>query len=110
MNWTVRLSEAARRDFAGIIDWTIERFGERQADVYAGILTATIQELLAGPGEAGARARDDIASGILTLHVARAGRKGRHFLLLRVSDKENAIEVVRILHDAMDLPRHVPPR
>lgn len=108
MTWTVRLSETAQRDFQEIIHWTAERFGEIQANVYAGVLISAIQELHTGPRVAGVKTRGDIGRGILTLHVARAGRKGRHFLMLRVGgDQENVIEVVRILHDAMDLPRHL---
>ena len=110
MTWTVRLSEAAQADFEGIIDWTAERFGGRQASVYAGVFVAAIQDLQrTGPGIAGVKSRDEIGKGILTLHVARGGRKGRHFLMLRVgAGQEKAIEIVRILHDAMDLPRHLP--
>jgi toxin ParE1/3/4 len=110
VTWTVRLSQAAQDDFEGIIDWTVERFGEQQANLYAGVLIAAIQELhSAGPGLVGVKVRDDIGKGILTLHVARAGRKGRHLLMLHVGrDQDNVIDVVRILHDAMDLPRHLP--
>ena len=38
------------------------------------------------------------------------GRKGRHFIMFRTGhDKDRkVIEVLRILHDAMDLPRHLP--
>jgi toxin ParE1/3/4 len=52
------------------------------------------------------KVRHDIAAGILTLHVARNGRKGKHFLMFRVSDREgHVLDVLRILHDAMDLQR-----
>lgn len=110
MNWTVRLSQAAQDDFAAIIDWTFEQFGEQQAIAYAATLTAAIQELhVTGPDTPGIRARTDIRMGLLTLHVSRSGRKGRHFLMLRTPrDPARVIEVVRILHDAMDLPRHLP--
>jgi len=38
--------------------------------------------------------------------------KGRHFVLFRIGhdqDREEVIEILRLLHDAMDLPRHLPP-
>jgi toxin ParE1/3/4 len=38
--------------------------------------------------------------------VAREGRRGRHFVLFRAGP-EQTIEVLRILHDAMDLSRHL---
>ena len=45
----------------------------------------------------------------MTLHVARGGRKGRHFVLYQVSETAEArtIEVLRLLHDSMDAVRHV---
>jgi plasmid stabilization system protein ParE len=40
-----------------------------------------------------------------------AGRSASHFFLFRVADTERRIEVVRVLHEAMDIPRHwSPPR
>jgi toxin ParE1/3/4 len=46
---------------------------------------------------------------LFTLHVTRRGRKGRHVVLFRMEDmKNNVIEVLRILHDAMDFARHLP--
>ena len=45
----------------------------------------------------------------MTLHVARCGRKGRYFVLYRVSEAAEAptIEVLRLPHDSMDLVHHV---
>lgn len=108
MKWTVRVSDAARNDFDDTIEWTLERFGEHQAIHYVGVLTAALNELFSGPHQPGVKSRDDIGKGLFTLHVARRGRKGRHFLIFRVADsQEQVIEIVRLLHDAMDLPRHL---
>ena len=59
----------------------------------------------------GAKKRNDILKGIFTLHVARKGRKGRHFIMFRLgrTSEQDVIEVLRLLHDAMDLQRHLPP-
>ena len=65
-----------------------------------------------GPTTIGAKARDEVAKGLFTLHVVRQSRKGRHSLLFRVGQddtRREAIEVLRALHDAMELPRHLPP-
>lgn len=108
---TVRLTAAAGADFEEILRWTVDQFGEAQARIYAGTISAALNDLAAGPTIVGARERDDILKGIFTLHVAREGRKGRHFVMFRVGcppDRE-VIEVLRILHDAMDLQRHLPP-
>jgi len=52
------------------------------------------------------QARDEIQPYLRSLHVARKGRRGRHFLLYRVRQSD-VIEVPRILHDSMDLGRHL---
>jgi toxin ParE1/3/4 len=109
VNWTVRLSAAAEKDFAEVVDWTVARFGAQQAEIYAGIVAAAIKELHAGPDVAGAKPRDEIGRGIFSLHVARRGKKARHVVIYRAApDQARSIDVVRILHDAMDLPRHLP--
>jgi toxin ParE1/3/4 len=105
--WRVRLGAAAELDLANILKWTTENFGPRQARVYRDTLVQTIGELAGGPDVAGSKTRDDIMAGLRTLHVARRGRRGRHFLMYRVAARRT-IEVVRILHDRMDLPRHLP--
>ena len=45
--------------------------------------------------------------GLYTFHVARHGRRGRHFLLYTVAPGR-IVEILRILHDNMDLQRHLP--
>ncbi|HEY4352058.1 MAG TPA: type II toxin-antitoxin system RelE/ParE family toxin [Paraburkholderia sp.] len=108
--WSVRLTKSAEQDFGDIIRWSAEQFGKAQARVYAETLSIAIQDLTSGPAVTGGIARDDILRGLFTLHVTRKGRKGRHFIMFRVADRENrVIDVLRVLHDAMDLPRHIPP-
>jgi toxin ParE1/3/4 len=104
--WRVRLGAAAELDFANILKWTLENFGTRQSRLYRDTIVQAISELGNGPDAAGSKPRDDILSGLRTLHIARHGRRGRHFLLYRTAPGR-IIEVVRILHDSMDLPRHL---
>jgi len=105
--WRVRLGAAAELDFANIVRWTAENFGRRQARVYRDTLVLAIAELGDGPNVAGSKARGEIMSGLRTLHVARRGRRGSHFLMYRAAP-ESTIEIVRILHDRMDRKRHMP--
>ena len=107
--WLVRLGSVAEHDFADIIAYTAETFGARQARVYQSTLTKALTALHAGPDVIGSVARDEIEAGLKSLHVARKGRRGRHLILYR-SMPGRIIEVVRILHDAMDLARHIPTR
>jgi toxin ParE1/3/4 len=105
--WRVRLGEQAERDFTDILQWTAGNFAARQAQTYQRTLEASVQELANGPLIAGARLRNELLRGAYTLHVARHGRRGRHLLLYRVIG-DRMIEIARILHDSMELRRHVP--
>lgn len=108
--WTVRLSRAAENDFLEILQWTSDQFSPAQAHIYARTLSLAIEALTSGPTLIGGKWRDEIGLGIFSLHVAHSGRKGRHFLLCRVKPSDmSSIDILRILHDAMDLPRHLPP-
>jgi toxin ParE1/3/4 len=101
--WKIRISAAA--DYDEILRWTSAEFGSVQATSYGGLLAAAVARLEGGPSTAGVKQRDEIGAGICTIHV---GRRARHFILFRVgSETERAIDVPRILHDAMDLARHV---
>lgn len=104
--WVVRLSAAAESDLRNIIRWTLKEFGDVQARKYSDLLSTAMIELARGPTIAGVRARSEIGKDIFTLHVARGGRRGRHFVLFR-AECHHRIEVLRLLHDAMDLKSHV---
>jgi toxin ParE1/3/4 len=107
--WTVRITDSAENDIRAAVRWSEDRFGARQARVYAETLSQAIFELRAGPDLIGVKQRLEIAPGLLSIHVARRDRKGRHFVMFRVVDEQaRVLEVLRLLHDAMDLPRHIP--
>jgi toxin ParE1/3/4 len=108
--WTVRLAAAAEADYRNIVDWTVEQFGDLQARNYADTLSAALITPAEGPTTVGVRERAEIGRGLYTLHVARDGHRGRHFVLFRVGPsgrRQRHIEVLRLLHDAMDLKLHV---
>lgn len=103
--WTVRLSDTAEADYDDILRWPAKRFARRQATAYGTLLADTLALLERGPAVARARKREEIAAGLRSLHV---GRRRRHFIMFRVgSEAEWTIDVLRVLHDAMDLARHV---
>ena len=108
--WTVRVSAAAEADYRNILRWTMDNFGATQARTYSATLSQALQALHAGPAIIGAKVRGEIGNNIWTLHVARNKRKGRHFIMFRVnrSQGRNVIDVLRLLHDSMDVARHVP--
>lgn len=104
--WQVALTAAARRDYSLILQWTVEQFGRAQARAYDKTLRSALKARGQGPETSGCRQREEIGPGILTLYVARNGRKGRHFVLFRANAATGSVEVLRLLHDSMDLTRH----
>ena len=107
-HWRIRLGAEAEKDFTHILKYTKDNFGQRQLEIYQTTLLEALSLLENGPDVPASAARDEIQQGLRTLHVARQGRRGRHFIMYRASD-DNVIEILRILHDAMDLARHIPP-
>jgi len=92
------LSPAAQADVESIWDYTVERWGERQAETYI----LAIRDACAALAEGRRRGRpiDAIRAGYLKLAV------GAHFLFYRF-DEAGRIDVVRILHQSMDVPAHL---
>ena len=105
--WAVRLAEKAEQDLLDALVWTTDQFGALQADDYLETLTLALEALTDGPNIVGSKVRDDIGRGIRTLHVARLGREGRYLVVFRMADGQ-AIDVIRMLHDSMDLAKHLP--
>lgn len=106
-SWRVWLAEGAERDFLSILRWTTAQFGKRQARVYETTLRSALKTLASGPSVLGCRTRPELGADIASLHVARQGRKGRHLLVFRVHEQDGVIEVLRILHDSMDLAQRL---
>ena len=105
--WAVRLAEKVEHDLLDALVWKTDQFGALQADDYLETLTLALEALTDGPNIVGSKVRDDIGLGIRTLHVARLGRKGRHLVVFRFADGQ-VIDVIRLLHDSMDLAKHLP--
>jgi len=88
-------SPPAKRDIVDVLRFTKQRWGITEA------LIAVANDPKLG------KPREDIRAGILAHHIAQRGRPARHILIYRV-DATGTVEVLRLLHDAMDFARHVP--
>lgn len=85
---------AARDDLLGIGDF-IARDNPGRAITFVGEIEAKMSEVAARP--ASFPARDDIHAGL------RAARHGRYLIFFIAQGRE--VRIVRVLHDARDLPR-----
>ena len=93
----VRFTPAARRDLSQIWDYSEEQWGRRQAESYVEDVRAAIERLAADPDRG--RPCDDIRDGY------RRYPTGRHVIFYVVD--EAGIDVIRILHQSMDVGRHL---
>jgi toxin ParE1/3/4 len=112
-----RLSPLAERDIEAILAWTHEHFGERGRLRYEALIVRTIQDVADDPMRPGTLARPELTPGARTYHLRLSRdrimpatdrvRQPRHFLLYRARPDE-PVEIGRVLHDGMDLMRHLP--
>ena len=92
----LRLSPAAAADLDAIWDYTAEHWSADQADRYTDDIRDACHALAAGRKTGRAT---DVRPGYLT-YTLRA-----HIIYFR--DRDNGIEVIRILHQRMDADRHL---
>jgi toxin ParE1/3/4 len=111
------LASAAQRDIREALIWSQERFGELAAVRYRDLIKQALRDIAADPERPGSEVRRDLARDLRTYHLffSRGRAKGdlgivrepRHFLIYRRRG-ETTIDVIRVLHDARDLERHLP--
>lgn len=111
------VSPAAEQDIEAILFWTEEQFGQEARLRYEAILIQAIADLAEDATRPGSHNRPELAASARTYHVRHSrnnvtlpvGRvkNPRHFLLYRVRD-DGRLEISRILHDSMDLEKHLP--
>jgi toxin ParE1/3/4 len=110
-----RLSDAAQADVVDILSWTHEQFGEAARLRYESLIVAALRDVATQPDRPGSIARPDLGRGIRSWHLrlsrdhmgigAGAVRRPRHFLIYRL--EPGLLVVGRVLHDAMELVRHL---
>lgn len=110
------LSPAAAQDIESILAWTHEQFGLEMRVRYEALLVRAILDIAIQPDRPGSIERPEINSNARTYHLthSKSRVKGvrrvshpRHLLLYRATPSRS-IEIGRVLHDSMDLCRHLP--
>lgn len=89
---TYRVTPKAERDLLAIGQYTLEKWGVRQRDIYLQNLVNRFTWLCEHPN-LGAN-RDDIKQGYLSYH------EGKHLIFYVVSDE--FIDIIGVLHERMD--------
>lgn len=93
------LTDAALSDLRSIRQYTLEHWGARQEDIYLERLWRRFERILENPRVH--RFRNDLFPG------CQLAVEGKHVILFRVRD--DVLQIVRVLHSAMDFGRHLPP-
>ena len=98
-------SPRARRDITDVLRYTSDRWGTAQALEYRALIEEALVAIANDPHRG--RSRVDVRPGILAFHIRQRGRPARHIVFYRLG-AEGTVELVRVLHDAMDFERHLP--
>ncbi len=111
-----RLTEAAETDIVEILEWSERQFGGAARRRYERLLVAALLDVAADPTRTGSLARPELGSHVRSWHLrgSREHARGpdgvvqrpRHFLIYRALDPA-LIVIGRVLHDAMELHRHL---
>jgi toxin ParE1/3/4 len=94
---TLDFTEAAVLDLQSVRDYTLEKWGTQQEQIYLDLLWKKFEEILATPEKC--RFRNDLFAG------CQIAAQGRHVILFRIEGR--TLQIVRILHSSMDFRRHL---
>jgi len=102
----VEIAPLALSDLGEILAWSESRFGPATADRYRALIEAALDDIREDPERRGVR-----PVGARRLYHLRSSRsrlfgetvaEPRHFLVFRATPE--VVTLLRVLHDAMDLP------
>ncbi|CAM3769662.1 Plasmid stabilization protein ParE [Pseudomonas reidholzensis] len=112
-----RISNAARADIVDILRLSQTQFGEQARQRYQALILTALQATADTPYRIGSRNRDELLPGLRSYHLIGSRQQARsphgtvksprHTVFYRVLNDE-VIEVVRLLHDAMEVQLHLP--
>lgn len=113
----LRIARLADEDIRSILARSNEEFGAVARRRYETLLSAAFSALCANPELFGSTARPELGKGVRTYHLrysrtqarsgGRAVRQPRHIIVYRLmGDRE--LQVIRVLHDTMEVERHLP--
>ena len=113
---SLRLSQAAEDDIIDILAWSQAQFGEAARRRYQRLIATALRDIASDPAGPGSVARPELGGGVRSRHLrsSREAARGldggvarpRHFVIYR--EVAGQIVVGRVLHDAMELARHLP--
>ena len=95
---TLEFTTAATEDLQSVRNYILQTWGPAQEKIYLDALWTRFEQILRQPDKF--RQRPDLFPG------CQIAAQGRHVVLFRIH--QSTLQIVRILHSSMDLPRHFP--
>jgi toxin ParE1/3/4 len=112
-----RISRLAQADIIDLLTWTGSNFGEAARLRYEALLTTALHDVTTDPWRINSIARPELGSDVRSYHLRHSRDRARtehgivlrprHFLLYRIA-RADLVGVGRVLHDAMEVERHLP--
>lgn len=112
-----RLARTAQADIVDLLAWTEANFGEIARLRYERLLIVALREIAAEPGRLNSIARPEPGENVRSYHLRHSRERARtehgvvirprHLLLYRIV-RPDLIGIGRVLHDAMEIERHLP--
>ncbi len=106
----LRIAGPARRDIAAALTWSEANFGGPGRERYQAVIRQALANIAAGTAKA-AVLRPELGEGLQLYHFRHARgtpahvRQPRHLLAFRIEG--DVVIILRLLHEAMDLPSHL---
>ncbi|RBH53607.1 MULTISPECIES: type II toxin-antitoxin system RelE/ParE family toxin [Pseudomonas] len=111
-----RLSHTALSDIEDVLRYSHIQFGSHARVRYQALIRAAIEDLAETPNRVGSNPRDELSVGLRSFHLTYVRNQAatatgtvqrpRHIVFYRLAD-DQIIEIVRILHDAMEVRQHL---
>ena len=112
-----RLARTAQADIVNLLAWTEENFGEIARLRYERLLVTAFRDVAAEPERINSIARPELGEDVRSYHLRHSRERARtehgivvhprHLLLYRFA-RPDVIAIGRVLHDAMEIERHLP--
>ncbi|CCV04478.1 Plasmid stabilization system protein [Mesorhizobium metallidurans STM 2683] len=112
-----RLAASAEEDIVELLAYTEANFGEIARVRYERLLITALRDIAADPERPGSFARNELGGKVRSYHLRHSRERARtehgivlrprHLLLYHVA-RADLIGVGRVLHDVMELERHLP--
>ncbi|MCD5978882.1 type II toxin-antitoxin system RelE/ParE family toxin [Pseudomonas quasicaspiana] len=112
-----QISNAARADIVDILRLSQTQFGDQARQRYQALILAALQAIAEKPYGVGSRDRDELARGLRSYHLIYSRQQAKHpngtvksprHIVFYRAVNDDVIEVVRLLHDAMEVQLHLP--